>query len=66
MKQSTPTTPRSSKSSRRDVEPGDLSPRNWAPHLSDPDDPEDTHVMTPAESKAAAAKVHELMQRLKK
>jgi hypothetical protein len=48
------------------VPQGSLSPRNWAPHLSDPDDPEDTHVMTPAESKAAAAKVHELMQRLKK
>ena len=41
MKRSTPTTPQSSKSSRRDVEPGDLSPRNYAPHLSDPDpDPE--------------------------
>jgi hypothetical protein len=32
--------PQSSKSSRRDVEPGDLSPRNYAPHLSDPDPPQ--------------------------
>ena len=40
MKQSTPTTPRSSKSSQPDVPQGSLSPRNWAPHVSDPDPPQ--------------------------
>jgi hypothetical protein len=42
------------------VEPGDLSPRNYAPHLSDPDpDPE---PMTREQSKEFARKVGELMR----
>ena len=64
MKQSTPTTPRSSKSSRRDVEPGDLSPRNWAPHLSDPDPPQEP--MTEDELDAMAEKLIEHVKSLKK
>ena len=60
MKQSTPTTPRSSKSSRRDVEPGDLSPRNWAPHLSDPDPPQ--KPMTREEIKTFVKNVGKLMR----
>ena len=61
MKRSTPTTPRSSKSSQRDVEPGSLSPRNWAPHLSDPDPPQPE--MTAEQSKEAARRAHDLMVR---
>ena len=63
MKRSTPTTPRSYGSSRRDVEPGDLSPRNYAPHLSDPDpDPE---PMSKEEIKAFAKNFGNLLKKAK-
>ena len=57
MKRSTPTTPQHSESSQPDVPQGRLSPRNYAPHLSDPDpDPE---PMTDEEIKSFARKVVE-------
>jgi hypothetical protein len=42
------------------VEPGSLSPRNWAPHLSDPDPPQEP--MTKEEIKTFVKKVGELMR----
>jgi hypothetical protein len=57
VKRSTPTTPQHSESSQPDVPQGRLSPRNYAPHLSDPDpDPE---PMTDEEIKSFARKVVE-------
>ena len=43
--------------------PNETSPGQYAPHLEDPDPP--MPIMTPAESKAAARKVGELLQREK-
>ena len=59
MKPSTPTTPVHFETSQPDVPQGSLSPRNYAPHLSDPDPPQ--APMTPLQSKLAAQKVRELM-----
>jgi hypothetical protein len=36
-----------------------LSPGQWAPHIDDPDPPE---IMSPAESKEAARKLHEFLK----
>jgi hypothetical protein len=41
------------------VEPGSLSPCNWAPHLSDPDPPQEP--MTDEELKEMFRKIGELM-----
>jgi hypothetical protein len=43
------------------VPQGRLRPRNWAPHLSDPDPPQ--KPMTAEQSKEAARRAHELMVR---
>ena len=64
MKRSAPTTPRSYGSSRRDVEPGDLSPRNWAPHISDPDPPQEP--MTKEEINTFVKNVAEYMRKNRK
>jgi hypothetical protein len=43
------------------VPQGSLNPRNWAPHLSDPDPPQPE--MTAEQSKEAARRAHDLMVR---
>jgi hypothetical protein len=45
------------------VEPGDLSPRNWAPHLSDPDP--DPPPMSKEEIKAFAKNFGNLLKKAK-
>jgi hypothetical protein len=60
VKLSTPTTPAPSATSQPDGQQGRLSPRNYAPHLTDPDPPQP--VMTPLQSKLAAQKAKQLMQ----
>ena len=60
MKRSTPTTPRSYASSQSDAP--QASPRNYAPHISDPDPPDDV-VMTDEEIEAAGKKLSELMRK---
>jgi hypothetical protein len=58
VKPSTPTTPQSSETPQPDA--GSLSPRQYAPHLTDPDPP-DAVMMTPLQSKLAAEKVRALI-----
>jgi hypothetical protein len=64
VKRSTPTTPGHSESSQPDVPQGSLSPRQWAPHLSDPDPPQPE--MSHEEIKTFVKNVAEFMRNRKK
>jgi hypothetical protein len=49
------------------VEPGDLSPRNYAPHLSGADEEEEQqHHLTPEESKSGGRKSYGIFMRRQK
>ena len=46
------------------MEPGDLSPRNWAPHISDPESPQEP--MTKEEINTFVKNVAEYMRKNRK